>query len=85
MSEKIVIMSKPRCVQCTATMRAFDKLGSDYETIDISLPENVEHLNRALALGYSSAPIVFIGEQHWSGYRPDHIKEAVAALESVEV
>ena len=28
-----------------------------------------------MALGYLQAPVVVAGDSHWSGFRPDRIKE----------
>ncbi|MBD3894930.1 glutaredoxin-like protein NrdH [Halomonas sp. ML-15] len=69
---KIEIYSKPACVQCTATYRALDKQGLDYEVIDLSQDpaarETVE------GLGYRQLPVVVAGDDHWSGFRPDRIQ-----------
>lgn len=68
--------SKPACVQCTATYKAFDKAGIDYETVDIT--SNSQARDYVMSLGYQQAPVVVAGDQHWSGFRPDRVK-AVAA------
>lgn len=69
---KIEIYSKPACVQCTATYRALDRQGLDYTVIDLTddptARETVENL------GYRQLPVVVVGEQHWSGFRPDRIQ-----------
>lgn len=71
-SQTITVLSKPSCVQCTATYRRLDAVGLDYEVIDMSV--NEEWLERAKALGYLQAPIVIVDEDvHWSGFRPDLI------------
>ncbi|NNH57369.1 glutaredoxin-like protein NrdH [Rhizobium laguerreae] len=67
----ITVYSKPACVQCTATYRALDRLGIDYDIVDIS--EDAEALDRVCSLGYMQAPVVIAGEQHWAGFRPDMI------------
>lgn len=67
----ITVYSKPACVQCTATYRALDRLGVDYDIIDIS--QDAEALDRVRSLGYMQAPVVIAGEQHWAGFRPDMI------------
>ena len=36
----ITVYSKPSCVQCTATYRALDREGIDYQVIDISADED---------------------------------------------
>ena len=68
--------SKPACVQCTATYKALDKAGIDYETVDITT--NPAARDYVISLGYQQAPVVVAGEDHWSGFRPDRVK-AVAA------
>ncbi|EJC75897.1 glutaredoxin-like protein NrdH [Rhizobium hidalgonense] len=67
----VTVYSKPACVQCTATYRALDRLGVDYDIIDIS--EDAEALDRVRSLGYMQAPVVIAGERHWAGFRPDMI------------
>ncbi len=68
----IIIYSKPACVQCTATYRALDRAGLDYDVIDLSADERA--LADVLALGHQQAPVVVAGDEHWSGFRPDRIK-----------
>ncbi len=75
----ITIYSKPRCVQCDATYRAFDKLGVSYEVIDVSVDQ--ESLDYIVSLGYMQAPVVVTPAGHWSGFRPDRIK-AVALVDA---
>lgn len=73
----ITIYSKPRCVQCDATYRAFNKLGVSYEIVDVSADR--EALDYIVSLGYMQAPVVVTSDDHWSGFRPDRIK-AVALV-----
>ncbi len=68
----IIIYSKPACVQCTATYRALDRAGLDYDVIDLSADERA--LADVLALGHQQAPVVVAGDEHCSGFRPDRIK-----------
>lgn len=72
----IKVYSKPACVQCTATYRALDKQGLQYEIVDMS--EDAEALAEVLALGYQQAPVVFADDEHWAGFRPDRIKATAA-------
>ncbi|MBB3139040.1 glutaredoxin-like protein NrdH [Rhizobium pisi] len=67
----VTVYSKPACVQCTATYRALDRLGVDYDIIDIS--QDAEALDRVRSLGYMQVPVVIAGERHWAGFRPDMI------------
>ena len=73
----ITVYTKPACVQCTATQRALDKAGLEYEMVDISLGDEAREY--VLALGHLQAPVVVSGEEHWSGFRPDRIKALSAA------
>ncbi|ADG73361.1 glutaredoxin-like protein NrdH [Cellulomonas flavigena DSM 20109] len=68
----ITVYSKPACVQCTATYRALDKLGHEYTVVDIS--EDADARDYVMSLGHLQAPVVVVGGEHWSGYRPDRIK-----------
>lgn len=72
----ITVYTKPSCVQCTATHRALDKLGLDYEVVDLAEDESA--LLEVMAMGYQQAPVVVAGEENWSGFRPDLIRAAAA-------
>jgi glutaredoxin-like protein NrdH len=76
----ITVYTKPACVQCTATYKAFDKQGIAYDKVDISLSS--EARDYVMALGYLQAPVVVAGNDHWSGFRPDRIKALVASAVS---
>ena len=68
----VTVYTKPACVQCNATYKALDKQGISYEVVDIST--NPEARDFVMALGYLQAPVVVVGNEHWSGFRPDRIK-----------
>ncbi|PIE06565.1 MAG: NrdH-redoxin [Rhodobacterales bacterium] len=67
----ITVYSKPACVQCTATTRALEARGLDYEVIDLT--EDDRALSHVSELGYRQVPVVVAGEDHWAGFRPDLI------------
>ena len=67
----ITVYSKPSCVQCTATYRALDREGIDYQVIDISKDEDA--FATVVGLGYQQVPVVVAGPDHWAGFRPDKI------------
>lgn len=73
----VKLYSKPACMQCRATQKALDKTGITYEIIDLSTNEDA--FNHVTQLGYVQAPVVEAGEQHWSGFRPEKIKELATA------
>ena len=73
----VTVYSKPACVQCTATYRALDAQGIDYEIFDVTADEKA--LETVKDLGYMQAPVVIAGDDHWSGFRPDKISAIAAA------
>lgn len=74
----ITVYTKPSCVQCTATYRALDNKGIEYEVFDVSVDEKA--LETVKALGYLQAPVVVTDGDHWSGFRPDKIAGLAAAI-----
>ena len=74
----ITVYTKPSCVQCTATYRALDSKGIEYEILDLSQDEAA--LEAVKELGYLQAPVVVADDEHWSGFRPDKISELANRL-----
>lgn len=68
----VTVYTKPACVQCNATYKALDKLGIEYQVVDISVDDEAREY--VMALGHLQAPVVVAGSDHWSGFRPDRIK-----------
>ena len=68
----VTVYTKPSCVQCTATKRALTKAGIEFEEVDLT--QDSASLEKIKNLGYQQAPVVFAGDKHWSGFRPDFIK-----------
>lgn len=73
----VTLYTKPACVQCTATKKALDKNGVEYDVVDLS--EDADARDYVMSLGYLQAPIVIAGEQHWAGFKPDAIRALRAA------
>lgn len=67
----VTVYSKPACVQCTATTRALDAKGIDYDVVDLT--KDPEAMAKVTELGYRQAPVVISGDDHWAGFRPDMI------------
>lgn len=67
----ITVYSKPACVQCTATTRALEARGLDFEVVDLT--EDAAAMEMVTGLGYRQAPVVVAGDAHWAGFRPDMI------------
>ena len=73
----ITVYTRPACVQCNATVKAFDKAGISYEKIDVN--ENPEARDYVLSLGYLALPVVYVCPTvHWAGFRPDRVADLAA-------
>ena len=67
----VVIYTLPSCVQCDTSKRMMNRLGIEYEEIDMSKDDAaVEYVKE---LGYTAAPIIVNGSTHWSGFRMEMI------------
>ena len=74
----ITVYTKPSCVQCTATYRALDSKGIEYNILDLS--EDATALQTVKEPAYLQAPVVVTEDEHWSGFRPDKISELASRL-----
>lgn len=72
----VVIYTLPSCVQCDTTKRMLKKIDVEYREVDLSV--NEEAYQMVKALGYTAAPVVVAGEEHWSGFRPEKIQSLAA-------
>lgn len=77
------VYSKPACVQCNQTYKAFDRKGLEFGKIDIT--QDPEAYDKVIALGYMQAPVVIVekdGEivDHWSGFNDEKIAELAEAV-----
>jgi len=67
----VTVYTLPSCVQCDSTKRVLTRHGIEFESIDLSEDEAAMALVKEL--GYTAAPVVVAGEDHWSGFRMDKI------------
>ncbi|MFP3019661.1 MAG: glutaredoxin-like protein NrdH [Arsenophonus sp.] len=67
----ITVYSKPGCIQCSATCLALKRKNLTYDIIDLT--KDYEALRFVINLGYQQVPVIMVGKQHWSGFRPDII------------
>jgi glutaredoxin-like protein NrdH len=77
----ITVYTKPTCVQCNATYKALEKSHLEFNTVDISADSAAR--DYVMSLGYLQAPVVVAGNEHWSGFRPDRIRELHSAATRV--
>jgi glutaredoxin-like protein NrdH len=47
------------------------------EYTEVDLSQNEEAYEMVRALGYTAAPVIISGNQHWSGFRMERIKSLV--------
>jgi len=73
---KITVYSLPACVQCDSTKRMLTREGVEFEEIDLS--KSPESMERIKSLGYSQAPVVEAGDQHWSGFRMERLHQIIS-------
>jgi glutaredoxin-like protein NrdH len=77
MHTTLTLYTLPTCMQCTLTKRALDNAGLPYNVIDLSQDDIAAEYVRSL--GHTTAPVVTIGDTHWSGFRPDLITAIATA------
>jgi glutaredoxin-like protein NrdH len=81
---EITVWSKPRCVQCTAVKRAFDKAGVDY--VERNLPDYPETLQYFIDVkGFGSAPVVEAdGFESFAGFNPALVQEIIDNAKTID-
>jgi len=71
------VYTKDNCVQCDMTKRLMDKIGVEYETINIS--DNPAELDKLISMGYRAAPVVVASDgTSFAGFQPDKITALTA-------
>ena len=64
--------------QVQTLKRQADERGVTLQVEKLDVTEDREARQQVEALGYTSAPVVVAGDDHWSGFRPDRINALVA-------
>lgn len=71
---KVIVYSKPNCMQCRTTMRWMDQNGVEYQKVDVQ--DDQTAYDHVVGLGYQSLPVVEVeGQESWSGFRPDKLQQ----------
>ena len=71
----VIVYSNPNCSACEQTKRFLTVKGIEFEAKMIS--ESPEVFSLIDERGYSSAPVVVVGEDSWSGFRLDKLNSLV--------
>ncbi len=58
------------------TQRTLDRQGVSYEVVDVS--KDAVAAEQLQAWGYRQVPVVQVGEEHWSGFRPERLASIAA-------
>jgi len=72
----VTLYTLPSCVQCDSTKKVLKRNEISFNEIDLSVDDSAMEMVKAL--GYSSAPVVVAGEEHWSGFRPEKLSALAA-------
>jgi len=78
--QSVIIYTKPNCMQCDMTKKAFNAKGIKYETEDILDPDNLAAVQ---SLGLGAAPVIVVSqgkpgdEVYWAGFQPMKIAEHI--------
>jgi glutaredoxin-like protein NrdH len=69
-----------KCMACRATKQYLERQGTEYEHHDVD--EDPEALAYVQSVGVQQVPLVVVEQpersHHWSGFRPDLLRELVA-------
>lgn len=68
----MIVFGKKDCQGCKLTTKMLDRLGVDYEYRDVD--DSQEDLDLLTSLGYRQLPVVMSDGEHFSGFRPDLLR-----------
>lgn len=78
---QVTVYTTPTCPQCDMTKKTLTRGNVNYEVVDLSTDaEALEYVTKEL--GYTAAPVVVAGTQHWSGFRHGYLQNLVQAIHS---
>jgi len=60
----ITVYWRPGCGYCSSLLRGLDRLGVEFEAIDIWQNPDAAAFVRSVARGYETVPTVSVGEHH---------------------
>lgn len=68
----IKVYSKPNCMQCDFTKKHLDRMGLEYQSVDVTADQQA--LEEVQQMGFHGLPVVVVdGMAPWAGYRPDEL------------
>lgn len=73
---KVIVYSKPNCMQCNFTKKFLTENEVLFETKDVE--ESAQALQEVKDLGFLSLPVVLAeGHEPFNGFRPDKLKKII--------
>lgn len=75
-ASKVTVYKLPMCVKCDRTVDHMNKLGIEFETVDLS-EDPVARQRIKDTYGFATAPVVVTEDDVWCDYKPDKIKALV--------
>lgn len=75
----VTVYTKDDCRQCDATKRWLETRDIPFTVEDLTEPGN---LAAAKELGHMQAPVIIVGNHHWSGFNPTELEALKARRES---
>ncbi len=81
---QVTVYTTPSCAQCEMTKKTLTRGDVKFDVVDLSTDAKaMEYVTKEL--GYTAAPVVTAGTQHWSGFRLGAIQNLVKAIHSDDV
>ncbi|MFI8593758.1 glutaredoxin family protein [Microbacterium sp. NPDC078428] len=75
---KIIVWTKPACVQCRLVKNRLAAAGVPFVEADLTAPESAADLEHFRGLGYQSAPITEYGGTAFPGFMPAEVDRVIA-------
>lgn len=73
---KITIYSKSGCPECVFTKKYLQSKNIPFE--EKRIDQDQSYLDEVISLGYTSLPVIKIGQESFSGYQPERLEALVS-------
>lgn len=80
---QISLYTTPNCPQCRISKKMLDEAKVEYKVVDLS--QDAEAMAMVREMGYTAAPVVIAGDNHWSGFRHDKMLSAITQYRTQKV
>lgn len=75
---EVTLYTKNNCGMCNNTKRYLKMVGANFTEKNVEVDE--KFMDEARMTGFTAMPIVQVGEEVFSGHRPDKLEEIFGAL-----